>query len=75
MAEPRDQGSWADPVKRLEVASAPPDATTRNVEGRRVTGPLQGFGQMWEKTYQVRLEGADVTPDPDDLLCLRSCDN
>ncbi len=25
-------------------------------------GPLQGFGKMWQKTYRVRLKGADVTP-------------
>jgi hypothetical protein len=24
--------------------------------------PLQGFGQMWQKTYRVRLKGADVQP-------------
>ena len=25
-------------------------------------GPLQGFGQMWQKTYWVRLSGAEVSP-------------
>jgi hypothetical protein len=33
-----------------------------NVAGRRATGPLQGFGQMWQKTYRIRLTGAQVTP-------------
>ena len=33
-----------------------------NVEGRRLTGPLQGFGQLWQKTYEVRLAGASITP-------------
>jgi hypothetical protein len=33
-----------------------------NVEGRHVVGPLQGFGQLWQKTYQVRLSGVEVTP-------------
>jgi len=33
-----------------------------NVEGRRAVGPLQGFGQMWQKTFKVRLEGASASP-------------
>ena len=33
-----------------------------NVEGRRAVGPLQGFGQMWQKTYWVRLSGSDASP-------------
>lgn len=33
-----------------------------NVEGRQVVGPLQGFGQMWQKTYTIRLSGASVSP-------------
>jgi hypothetical protein len=27
-----------------------------------VVGPLQGFGQLWEKTYRVRLSGIAITP-------------
>jgi hypothetical protein len=37
-------------------------AASLNVEGRQVVGPLQGFGQLWQKTYRVRLAGAAVTP-------------
>ncbi len=25
-------------------------------------GPLQGFGQLWQKTYKIRLSGAQSTP-------------
>jgi hypothetical protein len=25
--------------------------------GRKPTGPLQGFGQLWQKTYQVSIPG------------------
>jgi hypothetical protein len=28
-----------------------------------VSGPLQGFGQLWQKTYTVRLDGIDTTPE------------
>jgi hypothetical protein len=57
----RDAANWAKPVDRLSavgVAGAGVDAVT----GRRVAGPLQGFGQLWQKTFQVRLDGVDVTP-------------
>jgi hypothetical protein len=33
------------------------------VTGKRVAGPVQGFGQMWQKTFAVRLDGADMTPE------------
>lgn len=32
------------------------------VEGRRLTSPIQGFGRMWQKTYQVRLPAERVAP-------------
>ena len=28
--------------------------------GKRVSGPLQGFGQLWQKTFSVRLDGVDI---------------
>ncbi len=56
------KGVWAKPVDRLKVSGIPDQALNWNVEGRTLTGPLQGFGQLWQKTYRVRLSGADVTP-------------
>ena len=46
----RDAGSWAAKVERLEVGQRA-GARGTNVAGRRLTGPMQGFGQMWQKTY------------------------
>lgn len=54
--------NWAAPVSRLAVGVVPTDALNLNVAGRRLAGPVQGFGQLWQKTYRVRLTGADVTP-------------
>ena len=54
-------GTWASPVDRLKVANVP-GAINLNVAGRELVGPLQGFGQLWQKTYWVRLAGAGVTP-------------
>jgi hypothetical protein len=58
----RDDEAWAQPVSRLKVGQLPDGALNLNVEGRQVVGPLQGFGQLWQKTYRVRLHGAQVTP-------------
>jgi hypothetical protein len=59
---PRDAAYWAGRVDTLKVAAVPAGAINLNVDGRRVVGPVQGFGQLWQKTYRVRLNGAHVTP-------------
>lgn len=46
---------WAGAVSRLSVSNAPEGAMNLNVTGRRLAGPVQGFGKMWQKTYQVSL--------------------
>jgi hypothetical protein len=61
MTPVRDEASWAKSVSRLNVGDVPDGAVNRNVEGRRVTSPIQGFGKMWQKTYQVRLPAARVS--------------
>ena len=58
----RDADYWAKHVSTLSVSDVPEGAINLNVEGRRVVGPIQGFGKMWQKTYKVRLTGADVSP-------------
>jgi hypothetical protein len=41
-----------EPLRREDgkVARAPAGALNLNVDGRRAMSPLQGFGQMWQKT-------------------------
>ncbi len=58
---PRDAESWARPVDRLATTAT--GSRTDTVTGRRVAGPVQGFGQMWQKTFTVRLDGVDLTPE------------
>ena len=58
--EPRDAAYWAQQISTLKVARTPTGALNLNVEGREALSPLQGFGQMWQKTYQVRLQGIHV---------------
>jgi hypothetical protein len=62
-AQPRDAAFWAKWVERLEVSDVPEGAANVNVQGRREVGALQGFGKLWQKTYRVRLTGAEVTPE------------
>lgn len=62
MQSPRDIDNWAPLVDQLSVRDAPQGAVNLNVDGRGTVGPLQGFGQLWQKTYRVRLEGCDTTP-------------
>ena len=47
--------NWAKTVSTLNVSEVPEGAVNINVEGKRLAGPIQGFGKMWQKTYQVRL--------------------
>jgi hypothetical protein len=58
--QPRDAGSWAAKVDRLEVQQRDGVRGT-NVAGRRLTGPVQGFGKMWEKSYTLNA-GDVVSP-------------
>ncbi len=54
--------AWAKPVSKLSATGIPPGAVNLNVNGRELTGPMHGFGQMWRKIYRARLSGAQVTP-------------
>ena len=53
----RDAGHWAKPVERLS-AEGVAGAKVDSVSGKRVSGPLQGFGQLWQKTFRVELDGS-----------------
>jgi hypothetical protein len=59
----RADSNWSRPVDRLATGAVPSSAININVDGRRLVGPVQGFGQLWQKRYEVRLDGADVTPE------------
>jgi hypothetical protein len=48
--------AWAKPSDRLQVThDMPAGSMNLNVQGRQLTNPLQGFGQMWQKTYRIKL--------------------
>ena len=57
--QPRDTAYWAQ-TSTLKVGKMPTGALNLNVEGRQLLGPLQGFGQLWQKTFRIRLNGVPV---------------
>lgn len=59
----RDAEFWAQRVDRLDVSEVPEGAADVNVRGRREVGALQGFGQLWQKTYRVRLARIEASPE------------
>jgi hypothetical protein len=59
----QQQRRWAKPIEKLSVGDLPAEALNLNVAGKRLAGAVQGFGQLWQKTYRVPLTSADVTPE------------
>lgn len=57
-----ENSNWAPSVDRLTVGNLPVEALNINVQGKRVMGPVHGFGQLWQKTYRLELQGARPTP-------------
>lgn len=64
LTESRDRENWAAPVDVFHVGEVGEGARRGNVEGRRPTGPLQGFGQLWQKSYETRVPG----PTPEEVI-------
>lgn len=61
-SQPRGSENWAKPVTHLDVTAAEDGADAGSVTGRRLAGPVQGFGKMWQKTYRVAL-GPSLAPE------------
>jgi hypothetical protein len=61
IASPPEEG-WAQPTRRLHLPPPPSGAVNLNVDGRRLNGALQGFGQLWQRTYRVALNTPDLAP-------------
>ncbi len=59
----RNAEGWArQDTHTLHVERVPTGALNLNVDGRQITSPLQGFGQMWQKTYRISLKDATLAP-------------
>jgi len=64
MKDPQNADNWAKPIEVFHVEKQAEGVFSGNVEGRKPTGPLQGFGQLWQKSYQVSIPG----PTPEKII-------
>src|SRR6266702_2096616 len=60
-AQPCDAAYWTQRISTLKVPRTPTGALNLNVDGRHVLSPLQGFGQLWQKTFRMQLKGQRLT--------------
>jgi hypothetical protein len=58
----RDTAYWAKAVSTLRLGTVPAEAVNLNVNGKHLAGAIQGFGQLWQRTYRVELRRAEATP-------------
>jgi pyruvate/2-oxoglutarate dehydrogenase complex dihydrolipoamide dehydrogenase (E3) component/anti-anti-sigma regulatory factor len=54
---------WAKPVLKLKAPHRPKEARSLNVNGRRTVSPVNGFGQLWQKTYRLSISDPAITPE------------
>jgi hypothetical protein len=57
-----EHGDTSERISMVVSDPLPGDVLVENVEDRKVTGPDDGFGQLWRKQYWIRLDGSSVTP-------------
>lgn len=62
------QPGWARSVEGLSTGYITDEAMNINVQGRLPTGPVKGFGRLWDKRYRLRIETG--APDPRDIVSL-----
>ena len=63
---PDRDDAWAKAGSQFNVGTLPKDAININVQGKRVAGPVKGFGALWQKTYTARFAG--TKPDPKTVI-------
>src|SRR5215831_15864743 len=61
VTQPLDVIHWTQCKPKLKVSRIPTGALNLNVDGRRVLGPLQGFGQLWQKTFRIQLKSSTLS--------------
>ena len=57
----QDSKGWSTLNSKLTVSDHRPNAININVNNRRVLGPLQGFGPLWEKEYKLQITNSPIS--------------
>jgi pyruvate/2-oxoglutarate dehydrogenase complex dihydrolipoamide dehydrogenase (E3) component/anti-anti-sigma regulatory factor len=60
---PIDTSHWAKPVPVLTLVTRIKGARNLNVGGRRAVGPVNGFGQLWQKIFRLYIKGSAIAPE------------
>jgi pyruvate/2-oxoglutarate dehydrogenase complex dihydrolipoamide dehydrogenase (E3) component/anti-anti-sigma regulatory factor len=55
--------NWAEPVSELSVPDMQEEARNLNVNGRSPTGPVNGFGQLCQKTFHLHIQDSTIFPE------------
>jgi anti-anti-sigma factor len=53
---------WASNVEHISIGAVPAEAMNINVNGRKVTSPVKGFGRLWDKKYRFQIANKDREP-------------
>lgn len=61
MPTPIDISNWARPVSFL-VPPRIKGARNLNIKGRSIVGPVNGFGQLWQKIYRLYIKNSAISP-------------
>jgi len=62
-APPIDTEYWGMPAARLAIPEFPPEAINLNIKGRRIVGPVDGFGALWQKRYRLPIVKPGLSPE------------
>jgi anti-anti-sigma factor len=60
---PRDEHFWCHPLDKISVPFTSPTGFNLNVNGRLPVGPVNGFGQLWQKIYWLQVNDSAITPE------------
>lgn len=59
---------WTRSVDRLSLKDIPASAMNINVQGRKTTSPVTGFGPLWDKRYRMRIKS--ITARPEEIIAI-----
>ena len=59
----QDEHFWTPSIDKITVPFTSPAGYNLNVNGRSPVGPVNGFGQLWQKIYWLHVSDSAITPE------------